>query len=73
MKISKEEFENLSKLASLSFDSSKENIAQDLEKIFFRINFGVVIITKSDLLKYKNIMTPKRLKNTPFHVHFHVQ
>ena len=36
MKISKEEFENLSKLASLSFDSSKDNIVQDLEKILSR-------------------------------------
>ncbi|MBK90750.1 MAG: Asp-tRNA(Asn)/Glu-tRNA(Gln) amidotransferase GatCAB subunit C [Chloroflexi bacterium] len=36
MKISKEEFENLSKLASLSFDSDKENIVNDLEKILTR-------------------------------------
>ncbi len=36
MKISKEEFENLSKLASLSFDSNKENIVKDLEKILTR-------------------------------------
>lgn len=36
MKISKEEFENLSKLASLSFDSNKENIVNDLEKILTR-------------------------------------
>ena len=36
MKISKEEFENLSKLASLSFDSNKENIVNELEKILTR-------------------------------------
>ena len=36
MKISKEEFENLSKLASLSFHSNKENIVDDLEKILTR-------------------------------------
>ncbi len=36
MKISKKEFENLSKLASLSFDSNNENIVSDLEKILSR-------------------------------------
>lgn len=36
MKISKKEFENLSKLASLSFKSNNENIVSDLEKILSR-------------------------------------
>jgi len=36
MKISKKEFENLSKLASLSFESNNENIVSDLEKILSR-------------------------------------
>ena len=36
MKISKKEFENLSKLASLSFESNNENIVSDLEKILTR-------------------------------------
>tara|TARA_Y100000768_G_scaffold388499_1_gene384729 strand:- start:434 stop:724 length:291 start_codon:yes stop_codon:yes gene_type:complete len=36
MKISKKEFENLSKLASLSFDSDEEKILEELEKILSR-------------------------------------
>ena len=32
--------------------------SQNLDKKFFRINFGVVIISKDDLIKYNNIMTP---------------
>ena len=47
------------KLYAVNYDYPNHPKSQDLEKKFFRINFGVVIITKSDLLKYKNIMTPK--------------
>tara|TARA_Y100000768_G_scaffold371558_1_gene338388 strand:+ start:3731 stop:4021 length:291 start_codon:yes stop_codon:yes gene_type:complete len=36
MKISKKEFQNLSKLASLSFNSNEENIVSELEKILSR-------------------------------------
>ena len=36
MKISKKEFDDLSQLASLSFDSDNENIVSDLEKILSR-------------------------------------
>ena len=47
------------KFYAVNYDYPNHPKSQDLEKFFFRINFGVVIITKSDLLKYKNIMTPK--------------
>ena len=36
MKISKEEFENLADLASLSFTSDNSNLSDDLEKILSR-------------------------------------
>ena len=36
MKISKKEFDDLSQLASLSFDSDNKNIVSDLEKILSR-------------------------------------
>ena len=45
------------KLSPLNYDYPAHPRSQDLSSQYFKINFGVVIISKDDLYKNNNIMT----------------
>ena len=45
--------------AALNYDYPNHPKSQDLSKDFYRLNFGIVIINKNVINKYKNIINPE--------------
>ena len=46
------------KMVAINYDYPQHPKSQNLDSDFFKINFGVVIISRKDLIKYNNLMTP---------------